>query len=44
MHKPSHLLIVGFNTGIFGLYEMPDFNPIHTLRYFILVNNTLERG
>jgi periodic tryptophan protein 2 len=31
MHKPSQLLIAGFTSGIFALYEMPDFNPIHTL-------------
>ena len=26
------ILVVGFSSGIFGLYEMPDFNMIHTLR------------
>ncbi len=31
-HAESKLLVVGFSTGIFGLYEMPDFNMIHTLR------------
>ncbi|EJC97788.1 WD repeat protein [Fomitiporia mediterranea MF3/22] len=30
-HSPSNLLIVGFSTGIFGLYELPDFTNIHTL-------------
>ena len=32
MHKPSHLLVVGFSSGIFALYEVPAFVPIHTLR------------
>jgi len=31
-HAQSDLLVVGFSSGIFGLYEMPDFNMIHTLR------------
>eukprot|EP00039_Didymoeca_costata_P029411 m.24578 g.24578 ORF g.24578 m.24578 type:complete len:904 (-) comp7619_c0_seq2:59-2770(-) len=31
IHKPSNLLIAGFSNGIFGLYELPDFNNIHTL-------------
>ncbi|KAI9777444.1 MAG: hypothetical protein M1839_008856 [Geoglossum umbratile] len=30
-HADSGLLVVGFSTGVFGLYEMPDFNLIHTL-------------
>jgi len=30
-HPKSSLLIVGFNTGVFGLWEMPDFTSIHTL-------------
>ncbi|PFH50639.1 hypothetical protein AMATHDRAFT_75524 [Amanita thiersii Skay4041] len=30
-HSGSNLLIVGFSTGIFGLWEMPDFSNIHTL-------------
>jgi periodic tryptophan protein 2 len=30
-HQPSGLLVVGFSTGIFGLYEMPAFSNIHTL-------------
>jgi len=25
------LLVVGFSSGVFGLYELPDFNNIHTL-------------
>lgn len=33
-HAVSNLLVVGFSSGIFGLYEMPEFNQIHTLRYF----------
>jgi periodic tryptophan protein 2 len=31
-HIASNLLVIGFSTGVFGLYEMPDFNNIHTLR------------
>ncbi|PWZ02194.1 putative periodic tryptophan protein PWP2 [Testicularia cyperi] len=30
-HQQGSLLVVGFSNGIFGLYEMPDFNCIHTL-------------
>ncbi|CAJ0641939.1 2030_t:CDS:2 [Entrophospora sp. SA101] len=30
-HKKSSLLVVGFLSGIFGIWEMPDFNNIHTL-------------
>ncbi|KAF9010038.1 WD40-repeat-containing domain protein [Cyathus striatus] len=30
-HAASNLLIVGFSTGIFGLWEMPSFTNIHTL-------------
>ncbi|MCJ1286074.1 hypothetical protein MMC26_005416 [Xylographa opegraphella] len=30
-YAPSDLIVVGFSNGIFGLYELPDFNMIHTL-------------
>ncbi|KDQ58678.1 hypothetical protein JAAARDRAFT_34512 [Jaapia argillacea MUCL 33604] len=30
-HASSSLLIVGFSTGVFGLYELPSFTNIHTL-------------
>lgn len=30
-HRGSNLLIVGFSTGVFGLWEMPAFTNIHTL-------------
>eukprot|EP00047_Mylnosiga_fluctuans_P005493 m.240821 g.240821 ORF g.240821 m.240821 type:complete len:917 (-) comp13732_c0_seq1:165-2915(-) len=30
-HAATGLLVAGFSTGVFGLYEMPDFNNIHTL-------------
>ncbi|KAJ2915518.1 hypothetical protein MD484_g4908, partial [Candolleomyces efflorescens] len=30
-HALSNLLVVGFSTGIFGLWEMPSFTNIHTL-------------
>ncbi|BGP02615.1 putative WD repeat protein [Rhodotorula toruloides ATCC 204091] len=30
-HAPSNLLIVGFSTGVFGLWEMPSFTNVHTL-------------
>jgi periodic tryptophan protein 2 len=32
-HASTNLLVVGFSNGIFGLYEMPDFNEIHKLRF-----------
>jgi len=32
-HASSNLLVAGFSNGIFGLYELPEFNMIHTLRY-----------
>jgi periodic tryptophan protein 2 len=31
-HASSNLLVVGFNSGIFGIWELPDFTNIHTLR------------
>jgi len=30
-HAPSNLLIVGFSSGVFGLWEMPGFSNLHTL-------------
>jgi periodic tryptophan protein 2 len=30
-HSLSNLLVVGFSTGVFGLWEMPAFSNIHTL-------------
>lgn len=30
-HAESNLLVAGFSNGIFGLYEMPEFNMVHTL-------------
>ncbi|KAH8103094.1 WD40 repeat-like protein [Cristinia sonorae] len=30
-HRGSNLLVVGFSTGVFGLWEMPGFSNIHTL-------------
>ncbi|CAG8552856.1 23585_t:CDS:2 [Dentiscutata erythropus] len=30
-HASSNLLVVGFSSGIFGIWEMPEFNNIHTL-------------
>ena len=32
-HAASNLLVAGFSNGLFGLYELPEFNMIHTLRY-----------
>lgn len=32
-HAPSNLLVVGFSNGLFGLYDLPEFNMIHLLRY-----------
>lgn len=31
-HALSGLLVVGSSSGIFSLYELPDFTLIHTLR------------
>jgi periodic tryptophan protein 2 len=33
LHRAAQvdLLVVGFSSGVFGLYELPDFNNIHTL-------------
>ncbi|PSS00787.1 periodic tryptophan protein 2 [Coniella lustricola] len=47
-HADSNLLVAGFSNGIFGLYEMPDFNQIHTLSIsqndidFVTVNKSGE--
>ncbi|TFK38091.1 WD40-repeat-containing domain protein [Crucibulum laeve] len=30
-HAVSNMLVVGFSTGVFGLWEMPGFSNIHTL-------------
>ena len=32
-HKDTHILVVGFSNGSFFLYEMPEVNMIHSLRY-----------
>lgn len=32
-HASSNLLVVGFSNGLFGLYDLPEFNMIHMLRY-----------
>lgn len=31
-HKPNHILVTGFASGIFHLHELPEFNLIHSLR------------
>ena len=31
-HAVSNLIVVGFSSGVFCLYELPDFIMIHTLR------------
>jgi periodic tryptophan protein 2 len=47
-HAESNLLVAGFSNGVFGLYEMPDFNMIHTLSIsqndidFVTINRTGE--
>ncbi|KAL2135404.1 hypothetical protein VTI74DRAFT_8637 [Chaetomium olivicolor] len=47
-HAESNLLVAGFSNGIFGLYEMPDFNMIHTLSIsqneidFVTINKSGE--
>lgn len=35
-HAPTNLLVVGFSNGLFGLYDLPEFNMIHQLRYVSL--------
>ncbi|SLM35022.1 WD40/YVTN repeat-like-containing domain [Lasallia pustulata] len=47
-HSSSNLLVAGFSNGLFGLYEMPEFNMIHTLSIsqngidFVAMNKTGE--
>ncbi|KAH7318699.1 WD40-repeat-containing domain protein [Stachybotrys elegans] len=47
-HPSSNLLVAGFSDGIFGLYEMPDFNNIHKLSIsqndidFVTINKSGE--
>lgn len=47
-HAQSNLLVTGFSNGIFGLYELPDFNTIHNLSIsqndidFVDINTTGE--
>ena len=30
-HPEANLLVVGFSTGVFGVYTMPDVTAVHTL-------------
>ena len=39
-HAGSNLLVAGFSNGLFGLYELPEFNMIHTLRYRSVAPNS----
>ena len=47
-HAETDLLVAGFSNGIFGLYEMPDFNMVHTLSIsqneidFVTINQSGE--
>ncbi|KKA29061.1 hypothetical protein TD95_002194, partial [Thielaviopsis punctulata] len=47
-HAQSNLLVAGFSNGVFGLYEMPDFNAIHKLSIsqndidFVTINQSGE--
>lgn len=34
-HMESNLLVTGFSNGVFGLYELPEFSMVHTLRYVL---------
>lgn len=34
-HKPTHILVTGFASGIFHLHELPEFNLIHSLRWLL---------
>lgn len=33
-HQDTRILVVGFSNGAFFLYELPEVNLIHSLRYF----------
>ncbi|ANB13690.1 Pwp2p [Sugiyamaella lignohabitans] len=47
-HAPTNLLVVGFSTGIFGLYELPEFTNLQILNIsqndidFVTINKTGE--
>ncbi|RPB26948.1 WD40 repeat-like protein [Terfezia boudieri ATCC MYA-4762] len=47
-HPAANLLVVGFSSGTFGLYEVPEFNIIHKLSIsnagidFVTINKTGE--
>ena len=47
-HPESNLLVAGFSNGVFCLYEMPEFNMIHSLSIsqndidFVTINKTGE--
>jgi periodic tryptophan protein 2 len=47
-HADSNILVAGFSNGVFGLYEMPEFNMIHSLSIsqndidFVTINKTGE--
>lgn len=47
-HPESNLMVAGFSDGVFGLYEMPEFNMIHSLSIsqndidFVTINKTGE--
>ena len=34
-HVGSDLLVAGFSNGLFGLYKLPEFDMIHTLRLIL---------
>lgn len=42
-HASSNILVAGFSNGLFGLYELPEFNMIHTLRFVVLIQ-TVQRS
>ncbi|KAK9239150.1 WD40-repeat-containing domain protein [Lipomyces kononenkoae] len=47
-HCDTNMLVVGFSSGVFGIYELPDFNMVHTLSIsqndidFVTINKTGE--
>lgn len=47
-HPETNLLVAGFSNGLFGLYEMPEFNNIHKLSIsqndidFVTINKSGE--
>ncbi|KAL4230154.1 U3 snoRNP protein [Mactra antiquata] len=41
-HKSTHILVSGFDDGVFYLHELPDFNLIHSLSISDQIISTVE--